>query len=501
MASDDSKKNSCHVAFDCGNSSIRVVVGIFDGTSIQTHLIQQVPNETIEVNGLAYWDILNIFKELQKGLKKAYQEFGRIESVGISTWGIDFGMIGASGQLLGNPLCYRNPLGPEMLSRLSDEQKETLFLDTGIPEHPMNTLYQLLGVREFLPELFGSAKTILLIPELLAWLFTGTMRGESTIDSTTQMMDMRTKSWSDRVLGRFGIDRSLFPEIVPHGGSYGRLRKSIALELGIEPCEFLCVPGHDTASAVVSVPTEDDGFLFISSGTWSLIGSEIHQPIIDKRVREFGFANEGGAFDTITLLKNSAGMYILQNIKNELEEKKGALKWDDLVVMAERYKDEVPVFDPNDPAFFNPPKMIDAINEYVNRVLSHPGVLSDQELVASAYTSLACSYRKAVDDIESLTGKKYKAIHIVGGGCRNEYLNRMTAELTCKEVIAGPDEATSFGNIGVQIMGRDTSMNLAGIRRIIANSQRLKSFKARDGEKSACGDKRVYEKYLSLIAR
>jgi len=500
MAPKDAEMNRCHVAFDCGNSSIRVVAGVFDGATIQTHVVHQVPNDTIAVNGLEYWDILAIFKELQRGLKKVYQDFGAIDSVGIATWGIDFGMLGASGQLIGNPLCYRNGIGQEMLSRLAEGERRELFSETGIPAHPMNTLYQLLGVREFLPELFGSAQTILLIPELLAWMFTGSMRGESSIDSTTQMLDMRTKRWSGRVLDRFGFRRSLFPDPIGHGESYGMLRKCIADELRMPPCEFLCVPSHDTASAVVSVPTDEDGFLFISSGTWSLIGSEIHAPIIDDRVRTHGFANEGGAFDTITFLKNSAGMHILQNIKNELEEEKGKVYWDDLVVMAERYDGTVPVFDPNDPAFYNPANMIDAINGYIARTGAHSGALSAQELVASAYTSLACSYRKAVDDIETITNTTHDVLHIVGGGCRNEYLNRMTAELTCKEVIAGPDEATSMGNIGIQIMGRDKSLDLAGIRQIIGDSQRIRKFNADDGGKVACKDKGVYDEYLKLLA-
>ena len=501
MSRDNRIEKRCHVAFDCGNSSIRVVAGTFDGESIETHVVHQVPNETISVNGLEYWDILDIFRELQRGLKKVHQEFGAIDSVGIATWGIDFGLIGKSGQILGNPLCYRNGLGREMLGRLTAAQNDALFDATGIPGHPMNTLYQILGVREFLPELFGAADKLLLIPELLAWLFTGAMRGESSIGSTTQMMDMRDKTWSAAVMDRFGIPRGLLPEPIGHGGSIGMLRQSLADELRMPPCEFLCVPSHDTASAVVSVPSAEDGFLFISSGTWSLIGCEIREPLIDAATRRFGFANEGGAFDTITLLKNSAGMHILQNIKNEMEEEKGSVGWDDLVIMAERYDGDVPVFDPNDPAFYNPPRMTDAIQEYVAKRGGLSGPMSAPELVASAYTSLACSYRKAIDDIEAVTGRKRDAVHIVGGGCRNEYLNRMTAELTCKAVIAGPDEATSIGNLGVQVMAREPGMDLAGMRRIIRNSQRIKTFRADDGGKAACRDKSVYDDYLRLLVR
>ncbi len=402
------KKN--YVAFDCGNSSIRVMSGLYDGNSIELKKVHQVPNEPVSVNGIFYWDILYIFKELQAGLLKAFLKYGPVESVGISTWGIDFGLIGKSHQLLGNPLSYRNTLGEIILKDLSDEAKHKTFMATGIPDHPMNSVYQLLGIKKYLPEYYKEAKMFLLIPDLLAWLFTGKVCGEPTIASTTQMMNMRNGKYSPEVFNHYNLDQSLIPPLTVHGEILGTLKPEIAKFLKINECPFVSTPSHDTASAVVSVPALEEDFLFISSGTWSLIGTELNEPIINNDVYTQGFANEGGALGTITLLKNSTGMHILQNIKKEMEKSGQQYTWDEIVNMADTCKKIVPVFDPNDSNFFNPPNMPAAICEYTQTDLSI------EEVLTSAYVSLACSYRHSLEKIQKLTGKIYKVIHIVGGG-------------------------------------------------------------------------------------
>ena len=463
-----------YIAIDCGNSSIRVVRGTFDGRKIDTTLVHQVSNDPVCVNGLYYWDILRLFHELQRGIRKARKEFGYIASIGISTWGIDFALLGPSGQMLGNPLCYRNPLGATMLSGLSEAEKDELFLETGICEHPMNTLYQLLGLRKFLPELYEKADRLLLIPDLFAWMLTGAMRSESTIASTTQMCDMRSCAYSKAVLDRFGLSASLFSPMIAHGEVYGLLRPELAEFLGMDPCPVVCVPSHDTASAVVSVPADEDRFAFISSGTWSLIGTELQKPLICPEVRAAGFTNEGGLAGSITLLKNSAGMFILQNIKAELEAEGQKLGWEDLVTMAERHSGEALCFDPNHPDFYKPGSMIGAIRRNLGRM-----ALSRELVVASAYLSLARSYQTAVTDLEMLTGRNFGKVHIIGGGCRNAFLNQTTADLLGKTITAGPDEATSLGNIGVQLMRETPGMDLSALRRILKASVVLNEFKPR----------------------
>ena len=458
-----------YLAIDCGNSSIRIVCGSFDGENLETRLIHQVANEPICVNGLFFWDILGLFRELQRGVRKTAREVGEIASIGISTWGIDFALVGASGQMLSNPLCYRNSLGAKVLSRLSEDEKAMLFEETGICEHPMNTLYQLLGIREFLPELYEKAERLLLIPDLFAWMLTGAMRSESSIASTTQMRDMRSGAYSKTVLDYFGLSRSLFPAPIPHGEVYGLLSPDLAASLGVPSCPIVCVPSHDTAAAVVSVPAEGGRFAFISSGTWFLVGTEIEAALVSPEVRAAGFTNEGGVFNTITLLKNSAGMFILQNIKAELEAEGRELSWEEMVTMAKAYKGKVPLFDPNHPDFFKPASMIEAIRRHLAK---HVPEASEREgaqalIVASAYQSLAWSYRMAVTDLERLTGTEFDKVHIVGGGCRNAYLNQITADLLGKTVTAGPDEATSLGTIGIQIMREQPGMRLSDLRALL----------------------------------
>ncbi len=480
------------VAFDCGNSSVRVVSGLFDGKSVETRVVHQVPNEAININGVFYWDILYIFRELQKGLQKAYLEYGPIESVGISTWGIDFGLLGESGQLLGNPLCYRNTFGQSVLDVLPESEKRRTFKATGIPEHPMNSLYQLLGIRRYLPEYYKNARKMLLIPDLLAYLFTGVIQGEPTIASTTQMMDMREHCYTDDVFEQFDIDSSLFPELTNHGIVYGELKEELADSLKINRCPFISVPSHDTASAVVSVPAGSEDFLFISSGTWSLIGTELSDPVINDQVYARGFANEGGAFGTITLLKNSAGMHILQNVKRDLEKSGRKYSWDELVDMATACESHVPIFNPNDPVFFNPHEMSAAIRSYTGKDLE------DGEVLASAYLSLACSYKHSIEQIEEITGREYRKVHIIGGGCRNDNLNQYTADLCSKTVVAGPDEATSLGNIGVQLKKNSPDLSLMDIRNILKRSIPVNSFSPSDREDRSKMMKGYYDSYLKL---
>lgn len=464
----ETKKN--YVAFDCGNSSIRVMAGLYDGRKIELRRVHQLPNEAIHVNGIFYWDILYIFRELQLGLKKAYLEYGPVESAGISTWGIDFGLIGKSGQLLGNPLCYRNAFGETALQEISEANKYKTFMATGIMDHPMNSLYQLIGIKKCLPEYYKEAQWLLLMPDLLAWLFTGSICGESSIASTTQILDMRNETYASQVIDLYHLNGSLFPAFIRHGESCGHLKQDIARALKINSFPFVSIASHDTASAVVSVPTQAKNFLFISSGTWSLIGTQLEDPIINRDVYTQGFSNEGGALGTITFLKNSTGMHILQNIKKEMEQGGRNYDWEEIVSLANACKTRVPVFNPNDTLFFNPQDMSTAICKYTKKDLAI------EEVLASAYLSLACSYRDGIEKIEKLTQKTYPVIHIVGGGCKNNHLNQLTADITGKTVIAGPEDATSLGNIGLQLKRNKPDIDLLQIKKILMASISVQSF-------------------------
>lgn len=459
-------KKETYLGFDCGNSSIRTMLGTFDGSHIGLEAVHQVANQGLLGFQYNYWDILAIVEQMQQGMKLALASERSISSFGISTWGIDFGLLGPSGELLANPLCYRNPLGVGALEEQSPQDLQFMFDSTGIQNHAMNSVYQLLGIRDKLPEFYDNAKTLLLIPDLLNYLLTGKKNGEVSIASTTGLMDMRTRQYSNAVFAKTGIHKSLFPPMVEHGVVRGQLRSEIATRLGSKAIPSISVPSHDTASAIVSVPTLKKDFAYISSGTWSLIGTELEQPIITDEVQNHGFSNEGGVFGSITLLKNSCGMHILQNIKREIEfSDTKKYPWDNLVAMAMPFLEGglYKTFDPNDPSLYNPTSMVAAVRALVGS--------DDLGLVlASSYHSLAVSYAQAITDLEHITGKRYDAIHIIGGGARNWHLNQMTADISKKKVIAGPVEATSLGIIAIQLMHAHPEMTITDVRSIIKDS-------------------------------
>jgi rhamnulokinase len=461
-----------YIGFDCGNSSIRTVLSSFDGSQITTEVIHQVPNRSIRAHRYEFWDVLNIFYQMQKGFKLALDRAPDARSFGISTWGIDFGLIGASNELLTNPLCYRNPLGRIGMDTLDAEHQRRMFFSTGIQNHPMNSVYQLLGIRQELPEFLAAASHLLLVPDLLNYLFTGQMNSETSIASTMQLLDMRSQTYCEPLFEELSLDRELFSPLVAHRTIRGTLREDIAQLLGTECLPAICVPSHDTASAVVAVPTVEEDFVFISSGTWSLIGTELQQPIIDREVFERGFANEGGALGTITLLKNSAGMHILENIKREMEfSDSRAYSWDELIGMSRSSLEDpsLEIFDPNDEQLYNPDSMIGTLR-------SITGISDTGRILASAYASLAESYASTIADLEQITGKSYPVIHMIGGGARNDHLNQMTADRAGKQVIAGPVEATSLGTAALQILHDHPQMSVSDIRTIIRDSSELLSY-------------------------
>jgi len=474
------------VGFDCGNSSIRTVVGRYDGKRITSEVVHQVPNQAVTIRDVNYWDILNIFQEMQNGLRKATAKFGRIDSVGISTWGIDFGFLGTSGHLLSNPLCYRNEFGLRGIEMVDEKTKKRLFDLSGIQNHPMNSLYQLMGIKQLLPEYYKNAKDVLFIPDLLNYLFTGEKGTENTIASTSQLLDMRTHDYNRGIFDLCGIDRDLFHPVISHGEERGRITPSLSKLMEVEQIPFISVPSHDTASAVVSVPASSDNFIFISSGTWSLIGTELRNPIINDTVFDMSFANEGGANKTITLLKNSAGMHILQNLKREMDhDRQTACTWDEIVEMSKKAGIKVELYDPNNTKLFNPVKMNEA-------VAALSGETDIQRILASSYISLACSYREAIECLERISGNVFDSIHIIGGGSKNNYLNQLTADITKKQVIAGPEEATSLGTIAMQLLYHDPSQTLASLRNIIARAVQPKVF---EPGKDFPGDD-IYNRYI-----
>lgn len=463
------KKNI--LAIDCGNSSVRVVLGEFDGSSFATTLVSQTAHREIQIAGVWHWDILFIFDQIKQGIKKAHTMCGRIDTAGISTWGIDHGLLGEGQLLTANPLCYRNVFGQEGLAPLTAEERRFMFDKTGILCDKINTVFQILGYRKHYPQYWAGAKRLLLIPDLLNFLLTGEENTDASIASTTQLYDVVDNRYATEVFDKFSIDPGLFPPTVDHGKTRGTLRKEIADELGVNRFDIVSVPAHDTAAAVAAIPVAagEDMPLFVSSGTWSLVGVELAKPLVNDQVYTANLANEAGILGTATLLKNSAGLFIAQRLKKECDLSSGVKSWDDIVSAIDMGVDNPGIMDPNAEDFFNPASMREAIAAYLAK---HGGrkPSSDAEYFRVVYESLAVSYRDVLDSIEAIVGKRYDTLHIIGGGSKNILLNRIAAATLGKTVIAGPVEATSLGVLGSQLLYDGSASGLSDIRRILSAS-------------------------------
>ncbi|MBE5967803.1 MAG: rhamnulokinase [Lachnospiraceae bacterium] len=483
------------IALDCGNSSYRVVLGKYDGDRITTEVIAQEENHMIRVLDYYYWDFLKIYDFLLKSLKTVLTRVDKIDSIGVCTWGVDFALYDKSGSMLGSPLSYRNTIGEKHLNELSSEERRDMFNETGILCDKINSLYLLNGVKERMPEMFHAADKLLMIPDVINYMLTGKMVNEPTELSTTQLLSTITKEISQNICEKFTIPSSLFSEIGVHGERIGNILPSIKEELDINyDIPVICVPSHDTASAVVAIPAEEDQFAFISSGTWSLIGAELDEPVVNKEVLESNLTNELGAFNKITLLKNSAGMFIIQRIKKEYdEETKADHSWQEINDLANTYKGEAPLFNINSNRFFNPPHMGKEIFNYLFETNQQQGEFNWAVVIKAVQESMACCYAQTIRNLERVTGKRFDKIYIVGGGSKNTAVNELTAKRTGKIIVTGSNESTSLGSIAVQVKYFDKDITLGGIRNIIRNSIDLKTYQS-DHE-----DNGIIDRYSDLI--
>ncbi len=465
------------VALDCGNSSFRIVLGQYRDGRIETTVISQMPNSMVRIHDYYYWDLLHIFLEFKAALKTAAAKYGKIDSIGICTWGVDFALFDEKGHMLSNPLSYRNRIGEQILEALGDEEKTQLFYDTGILCDKINSLYMLSGMKKLFPQIIKNAERCLMIPDILNYFMTGEMVNEPSELSTTQLMDARTRQISETVCERFGIDPGLFGPIGKHGEKIGNVRPEILEEIGVDyDIPVICVPSHDTASAAAAIPAAEERFGFISCGTWSLIGTEFDEPVCNARVIEANLTNEVGAFGKITLLKNSAGMFIVNQLKEEYDFLCGRkVSWDEISALAEGSNSQA-VIDLNDTAFFNPVSMSKAIWQYLVRTNQASGELQWDILFRTFYDSLARCYAVTIRDIEEITGKTFEKVYIVGGGAASRVLLKLTAKYVGKPIVVCYGESTSMGNLAVQLKYFQPELELSDIRKIISGSYSTEEF-------------------------
>ncbi len=478
-------------AVDLGASSGRLIVGQVAARSETSQLrlrqVRRFPNSPVTAGGTLYWDILRLHAETLAGLGAADREFG-LASAGIDSWGVDFGLLDSAGTLLGNPVHYRDARTVGAVDRLLARiPAAELYTTTGIQQLPINTIYQLVAA-EGTPQL-AAARTLLLIPDLLAYWLTGSAGAEITNASTTQLFDVRKRSWATSLMDRAGIPRRLFPPLRQPGDTIGVLLPDAAAAARMpdraKPLPLVAVGSHDTASAVAGVPAVGSDFAYISCGTWSLVGVELDHPVLTEASRRANFTNEAGIDGTIRYLRNVMGLWLLQESVRTWSAAGIPADQATLLGLARMVPPLRAVLDPNDPAFLSPGDMPSRIAQACEQTGQRPPQ-NPAETVRCILDSLALAYRRTIRELQSLSGREVHAVHVVGGGARNALLCQLTADACELPVIAGPVEATAVGNILVQARALGAApTGLDGMRSLVRATHRLRHFKPAAGEAQA----------------
>ncbi len=469
------------LAFDLGAESGRAVVGFFDGERLRLDDAHRFSSRSVRALGTLSWDVLGLFHELKQGLSMAVAAHGPdIAGIGIDTWGVDFGLLGRDDVLLGNPRHYRDHANDGMLEAAFEiAPREQIFDRTGIQFMQFNTLFQLLSLKRAKSPLLEKAETMLMMPDLLNFWFTGVKATEFSIASTSQMVDPRTRTWAKDLVERFGLPAHILTDIVPTSALIGSLRPDIAAEAGCGPISVYAPGEHDTASAVVAVPASTPDYAYISSGTWSLMGVETREPRISDETRAYNFTNEGGACGTIRLLKNIMGLWLVQECRRAEARRGTDYSYAQLAQMAADADPFGPLIEPDTPEFLAPPDMLKAIAEFCAKT-GQPPPEGIGATVRCCLESLALKYRWALERLEEFRGRRIEVIHIVGGGTQNRLLCRLAADATGRTVIAGPVEATATGNVLMQALGCGLIGSLEQAREVVRRSFPLETYTPTD---------------------
>ena len=484
------------LAIDFGASSGRAILGRLDNGKIVMEEIHRFSNDPVMLGETLYWDTLRQFFEIKQGMIKAKQK-GGFESIGIDTWGVDFGLLDEQGKLLENAVHYRDDRTLGIQDKVFEKiSRKELYDLTGTQFENFNTIFQLYSLLLNRSQLMGRAKTLLLTPDLFNYFLTGKKMAEYTMATTTQLMDMRNRCWSDRIMDALSIPRDIFPEIAESGTTVGTISENICNELGIKSADVIAVASHDTQSAVVAVPTEEENFAFISCGTWSLFGTELKEPVIGRRSLELNVSNEGGYGNTYTFLKNIIGLWLIQESRRQWIRQGRQYSFGELEKMALKAEPFISFINPNSQEFNTPGDVPKRIREFCRRTGQKiPETVGD--IVCCIDQSLALTYRYTLEQIETCTGKHFPIIHMIGGGTQSELLCQMTASACGRKVVAGPVEATALGNIAVQLMALGAIQDVKEARKIIANSEETCEYLPQEPEKWEA----AYEKFKCLIVQ
>jgi rhamnulokinase len=453
------------VAIDLGAESGRVVLGRFDGARISLEELHRFPTPPRPHDGHLRWDLYDLWSQIRTGLATAGEAAGSVDAVGVDAWGVDYGLLGRDGKLLGDPVSYRDPRTAGMVEEaVGRVGRERLYEATGIQIIEINTIFQLMA--EARAGTLQSAERLLLIPDLFHHLLSGATVAEYTVASTTGAYDMAAGGWAVDLLGELGVPTHLLPEVVDAGTDLGPVKPELP---GFASAKVIAPASHDTASAVVGVPFVDPDAAFISSGTWSLVGVEVTEPVVSQAAMAANLTNEGGALGTIRLLRNSSGLWLLQESRRQWAREGREYGYEELVRLATPAPGGVSIVNTDHPDFVAPGDMPARIRAYCSRT-GQPVPEDDGALTRCILDSLALGYRLAIDDLAAVTGRPVPAVQVVGGGARNQLLNQTVADVTGLAVVAGPVEATALGNLLVQLIALGELEDLSQARAVVRAS-------------------------------
>jgi len=483
------------LAYDLGAESGRGILGLFDGSRLQLEVVHRFANGAVRTLDSLHWDVLRLWGEMLVALRKAVAEKGSLDALGVDTWGVDFALLGRGGTLLGNPRHYRDPHTEGYPEAAFDKvPRREIYRQTGLQFMRFNSLYQLLALRRDRSPLLDVAESLLMVPDLFHYFFTGTAVNEFTDVCTSQMYDPTAKDWAHGLLQALGLPANILGRIVPPGTVLGHLRPSVAAETGAAAVPVVLPGSHDTASAVAAVPARDESWCYISSGTWSLMGAELPAPLISDQTLGYNFTNEGGVGGTIRFLKNIMGLWLVQECRRSWERAGRDYTYDELTRLAEAAAPFASLVDPDHSSFWLPPNMPAALGDFCQRT-GQPVPAEPGAVVRCALESLALRYRWVLERLEELLGRRLDVIHVVGGGGQNALLNQFTADACDRPVLAGPVEATAIGNVLVQMIGLGLIGSLAEGREVVRRSFEVTTFEPRQPQRWG----EPYRRFLGLL--
>ena len=483
-----------YLAFDIGAESGRAVLARVAGGTVAIEEVHRFPNQPIQESGSLRWDVKRLWDEIRTAFSKIHCE---LEGVGVDTWGVDYALLDGHGELVENPYHYRDSrtrgIPEEVFDRVS---RREIYSITGVQFMPINTLYQLFSEKKRTPEVLSRAKRLVMIPDLFHYWMTGRAVCEFTNASTTQMVNAITRTWDSELLDRVELPSSLPVPIIEPGTVVGKML-SIAGAPKLADTPVIAPATHDTGSAVAAIAARE-GTAFISSGTWSLVGTEVDAPVLSAHALQMNFSNEGGVNGTTRLLKNVMGLWMLRCCRESWSQSGNQHDYDQLIGQAAAEPAFAHLVDPDDESFLAPAEMCTAIDEFCTRT-HQPEPATPGGYTRAILESLALKYRCVIEEVEHLTGERIEQIRVMGGGSRNRLLNQFTADATGRRVLAGPVEATALGNAAVQILATNEVTSLKEVRAMIERSFPLEIFEPRDSDRWTKAAKR-FQQYREVYA-